>query len=139
MFNKLFNNPNKHLTQELNNLAARLPETRWLALVNGNGLIRASFPDPLSDPDRITAMTAAAGSLGERILKELKSGELRYQLLGGTTGTILTLVLSPDYLLTLNLRPITSVDALFAALRAESTPLWQAINLPQPAHWLEGA
>jgi predicted regulator of Ras-like GTPase activity (Roadblock/LC7/MglB family) len=72
------------LNQILNQLAASLPETRWLILLDKNGVVKASFPDFISETDRIAAMSAAALSLGGRVTKDPKGGELQYTLFGGT-------------------------------------------------------
>jgi predicted regulator of Ras-like GTPase activity (Roadblock/LC7/MglB family) len=65
------------LDQVLNRLAAELPETRWLLLMDEHGIEKASFPNFIDGTDRIAAMSVASSSLGERVVKELKGGGLR--------------------------------------------------------------
>src|SRR3989304_129043 len=58
-------------------LANDLPKPEWVALVDQNGLIVACVPpEPPVETERISAMTAASGAMGDRVLRELEGGGL---------------------------------------------------------------
>ena len=131
----MFGHQRVKLNQILNQLAAHLPESRWLLLLDKHGRDKASFPDVVSDPARISAMSAAALSLGQRITAELRGGDLRYTLFGGTLNLHMIVALSSDYVLALGLRPGASVDTLLNALKDSLTPLLQELKIEMPSEW----
>lgn len=99
--------------RSLARITTEIPEIHWAALVTSHGLLRGSFPpQPGLGGDRLSAMSAAMLSLGERIANELKDGELRYTLIAGSEGATLLLVLSRDDVLTLGLSPDASFQAV---------------------------
>jgi predicted regulator of Ras-like GTPase activity (Roadblock/LC7/MglB family) len=64
--------------------------------VKSNGVFLGSFPSkPGVGTDRISAMSAAMSSLGERIASELRNGNMQYTLIAGTNGISLTIELNP--------------------------------------------
>jgi hypothetical protein len=131
---KLFGGSDAELNQALAELAADLPETRWLVLLDPSGIAKASFPADMQI-DRPSAMGAALLSLGERIVHELAGGEFRYVLLSGSLGVTLAVTLTKDALLLLNLRPGVSADAVLAALGRLVGPLAHRLGGETPG-WL---
>lgn len=131
----MFGSQRIKLNQILNQLAANLPESRWLLLMDKHGRDKASFPDFVTEPVRITAMTAATMSLGQRVTTELKGGDLRYALFGGTLNLHLIVMLSSDYVLALGVRPGTSLDTLLRALKESIKPLLSELKIEMPSGW----
>jgi predicted regulator of Ras-like GTPase activity (Roadblock/LC7/MglB family) len=122
------------IERDLGFLAAQVEATCWIALVTSRGLLQGTFPaQPGIDTDRITAMSAALLSLGERITSELNDGKLQYSLLAGDEGATLLLLLSPDYVLTVGLNRETFTPLIFERLREALNPLLKTLqitNLP---------
>ena len=121
--------PNSLQVKEaLAQLVLASPEIVRTTLVTSTGLARGSFP-PQTAEDRISAMSAAMLSLGERICGELGSGEMRYAIIAGAKTLQLLIVLSEDYALELELRPNVSVDAALNAVKESTRPLLQALRI----------
>jgi predicted regulator of Ras-like GTPase activity (Roadblock/LC7/MglB family) len=121
----------RQVTEGLTQLALASPEVVRATLVTSTGLLRGSFPQQAAE-DRISAMSAAMLSLGERICGELGSGEMRYVILAGSKTSQLLIVLSKDYALELELRPNVSVDAVLNAIKESTGPLLQALRIETP-------
>jgi predicted regulator of Ras-like GTPase activity (Roadblock/LC7/MglB family) len=115
------------VNEALAQLALGTPAVVRATLVTSTGLTRGSFPRQAAKEDRISAMSAAIMSLGERICNELGSGELRYAVIAGSQTTQLLIVLSEDYALELELRPNISVDETLGALRESIPSLAQSL------------
>jgi predicted regulator of Ras-like GTPase activity (Roadblock/LC7/MglB family) len=98
------------VNEALSQLVLGTPAVVRAALVTSTGLARGSFPRQAAEEDRISAMSAAIMSLGERICNELGNGDLRYAVIAGTKTTQLLIMLSEDHALELELRPNVSVD-----------------------------
>jgi len=110
--------------QALDPIARSVPEARWIALVTVDGLpcgIVNAFAG--IEADRVSAMSAAMLSLGERISYELKNGNLQYNLIAGADGFSFVLVLSGDYILAMGLRRDASIPDLLVKLRGLLLPL----------------
>lgn len=117
----IFRKRDSNLTHHLSQLAAGLPEVRWLALSDTNGMICGCWP-ALKDEDRLSAMAAAAISFGERIANEMKLGSLCYSLIAGELGQQIVIGLMPKKMLVIGMRPKASLDKLLGALQ-HSLPL----------------
>lgn len=118
------------LDRALARLAIEPPDATWVALVRDNGLPVGCFPSqPGPGEDRIAAMSAAVLSLGERISRELRSGELHYALIAGVDGLTLVIVLSKAHVLALGLPRGVSLDAAFDGLRLSMIPLLQLLEI----------
>ena len=124
--------PNSPQVKEaLAQLVLASPEVVRATLVTSTGLLRGSFPQQAAQ-DRISAMSAAMLSLGERICRELGSGEMRCVIIVGSQTSQLLIVLSEDYVLELELRPNVSVDSVLNALKESTGPLLQALGIETP-------
>lgn len=125
---------NAQVERDLAHIAMKLSNARWVALVKCNGLLYSIFPSHSEiGEDRISAMSAAMMSLGERIARELKDGEFQYTLIAGADGMTLMLGLSQDYVLTIGLSRDISVSTVFESLRESILPLLRTLqieNLP---------
>jgi predicted regulator of Ras-like GTPase activity (Roadblock/LC7/MglB family) len=134
MINKLFGSkadslPEKipdcaYLERLLAEVALDIPQIEWIALVKSNGVFIGSFPSkPGVETDRISAMSAAMSSLGERIASELNNGNMQYTLIGGTNGISVMIELSPKYLLAIGLKKNVSIEESLCRLQETSIPL----------------
>jgi uncharacterized protein len=121
----------RQVTEGLTQLVLASPDVVRATLVTSTGLLRGSFPQQAAE-DRISAMSAAMLSLGERICGELGSGEMRYVILAGSKTSQLLIVLSKGYALELELRPNVSVDAVLNAIKESTGPLLQALRIETP-------
>jgi len=118
----------RQINEALSQLVLESPAIVRATVVTVDGLTRASFPSQTAE-DRISAMSAAMLSLGERICNELGSGEMRYTIIAGAKTLQLLIVLSEDYVLELELRPNVSVDAALNAIKESTGPLLQALRI----------
>lgn len=118
------------LLRVLGQLAEELPAPDWVALVDSNGLIVACVPnDPAVDADRISAMTAASVQMGDRVLKEIDGGGLRYASIAGSVRQHLTVVLSKDRLLSIGLKPDVPAHATFGPVGRWVPELLRALHM----------
>ena len=122
----------RQVNEALTQLVLASPEVVRATLVTSTGLTRGSFPQQTAK-ERISAMSAAMLSLGERICSELGSGDLRYTLIAGAKTLQLLVVLNQDYALELELRPNVSVDAVLNAIKESTGSLLQALRIGTPS------
>lgn len=120
------------LEKALARLCVESPQAAWAALVRADGVFVRCFPSqhPV-DEDRVAAMSAAILALGERIAKELQSGDLHYALVGGVKSLNLVIALDSRYVLTLGLAPDVSLDTAFEGLRLNAIPLLQQLDIAE--------
>lgn len=105
------------LLRVLGEMARELPEPEWVGLVDKDGLIVACVPaDPPVEAERISAMTAASVMMGNRVLQEIEGGQMRYASIAGSRRQHLTVVVSPDRLLSIGIRPEVPAQATFGPL-----------------------
>lgn len=118
------------LLRVLGRLAEELPQPEWVALVDSNGLIMACVPnEPVVDTDRISAMTAASVMMGDRVLKEIDGGAMRFASIAGSVRQHLTVVLSKDRLLSIGLKPDVPAHATFAPVGRWVPELLRALHM----------
>jgi predicted regulator of Ras-like GTPase activity (Roadblock/LC7/MglB family) len=81
-----------------------MPDLHWAAIVSADGILLTIY-DPLgkAEPDRASAMAAAALSLGERISRELRQGDLTYQIVAGDQGSFIAYPIKDALVLALSL------------------------------------
>ena len=105
------------LERVLSQLAADLPDPHWVALVDDQGLVLSCIPEaPPIGEDRIAAMTGAVLGVGERVMKEVEGGPLRYVNLAGAQRQYLMVVLAPERLLSIGLDPQVAAQVTFRPL-----------------------
>ena len=149
MFRKIFDNlpkstVNPPLFKEdeivpiLKTIAERLRQANWIALMTMSG---AHIQEILGlgdlDQDRVAAMSAAAMSLGDRIIEELENGRLTYTIIAGKKGILLFKPLNHQFLLTLNLWPDTAIDDILRHLEESLPPLLSLIGVEQESEEAE--
>jgi predicted regulator of Ras-like GTPase activity (Roadblock/LC7/MglB family) len=77
------------MVDRLRDLQANTTDVAASALVSVDGLIMASALPPTVEEDRVSAMSAAMLSLGERIASELRRGTLDQVYIRGNQGYVL--------------------------------------------------
>ncbi|MGB7341251.1 MAG: roadblock/LC7 domain-containing protein [Phototrophicaceae bacterium] len=113
----------EQLMEKLRDLQASSGDVEAAAIVSVDGLSMASMLQPGIEEDRVSAMSAAMLSLGERIASELDRGELDQVNVKGENGyviltsigeeAVLTVIARKDAKLGLILLDVTrAVDAL---------------------------
>jgi predicted regulator of Ras-like GTPase activity (Roadblock/LC7/MglB family) len=105
------------LEQVLSEIARRMPNLHWAAIVSVKGLVHTIYdPFAKADPDRTSAMAAAALSLGQRISHELRHGGLTYAVIAGDQGLFVTYPIGEAFVLALSLPAEAEVDTAIEAL-----------------------
>ena len=92
------------LVGRLTDLQATSPDIEGSAIVSVDGLSIASALRPDIEEDRVSAMSAAMLSLGERIATELGRGKLDQVYIKGKNGYVILLAIGEDAVLTIMAR-----------------------------------
>ena len=105
------------LEQVLSETARRMPDLDWAAVVSVNGVVHTMY-DPFgkTEPDRTSAMAAAALSLGERISRELRHGDLTYAVIAGEQSLFITYPIGDTFVLALSLPAEVEVGRVIEGL-----------------------
>ena len=88
------------IVDRLRELHASSPSTEASAVVSVDGLSIASALPQGVEEDRVSAMSAAMLSLGERIANELGRGTLEQVFVGGEKGCVVLMAVGPGAVLT---------------------------------------
>ena len=91
----------QQLVEELKKLQVSSPDIQASAIVSADGLIIASALPHNVEEDRVSAMSAAMLSLGERISLELKRGNLDQVYIRGDNGYVMLIAVGEDAVLTI--------------------------------------
>ncbi len=105
------------LTEALYNLQAGASEIEASAIVSVDGLIIASALPAGSEEDRVSAMSAAMLSLGERIAIELGRGSLEQVYIKGDTGYVILMSVGEEAVLTALAYPKAKLGLVFLEMR----------------------
>ncbi len=101
------------MVDRLKDLQAGTPDIEASAVVSVDGLIMASSLPAGVDEDRISAMSAAMLSLGDRIASELARGTLEQVHIRGTEGIIVLKAIGEDAVLTVLARAQAKLGLIF--------------------------
>lgn len=101
------------MVDRLKDLQAGTPDIEASAVVSVDGLIMASSLPAGVDEDRISAMSAAMLSLGDRIASELARGVLEQVHIRGTDGIIVLKAIGEDAVLTVLARAQAKLGLIF--------------------------
>ena len=88
------------MVKRLRDLQANTPDIEASAVVSVDGLIMASALAATIEEDRVSAMSAAMLSLGERIASELGRGLLDQVYVKGSNGYVLLMSVGEEAVLT---------------------------------------
>ncbi len=92
------------LMDKLHDLRASSGDVEAAAIVSVDGLSMASLLPPGVEEDRVSAMSAAMLSLGERIASELTRGELEQVNVKGNNGYVILTSVGEEAVLTVMAR-----------------------------------
>jgi predicted regulator of Ras-like GTPase activity (Roadblock/LC7/MglB family) len=116
------------MIQRLRDLQANTPEVEASAVVSVDGLIMASSLPAGVEDDRVSAMSAAMLSLGERIAHELGRGMLEQVFVHGNSGYVLLLSVGNEAVLTVLAREQAKLGLVFLEARRAATDLAQLVE-----------
>lgn len=111
------------MVDRLRDLQAGTPDIEASAVVSVDGLIMASSLPGGVDEDRISAMSAAMLSLGDRIADELNRGRLERVYISGTNGIIVLMAIGEDAVLTVLARKTAKLGLIFLDARRAAEDL----------------
>lgn len=103
----------ERMAERLRDLQASSPDIEASAVVSADGLIIASALPADVEEDRVSAMSAAMLSLGERIAGELRRGELHQLYVKGENGYVVLMAIGQDAVLTAMARDKAKLGLLF--------------------------
>jgi predicted regulator of Ras-like GTPase activity (Roadblock/LC7/MglB family) len=113
----------EQMTDRLRDLQTSSTDVEASALVSVDGLIMASALPPDVEEDRVSAMSAAMLSLGERIAVELGRGTLDQVYIRGDSGYVLLLDVGEVAVLTVLARKDAKLGMLFLDMKRAAADL----------------
>ncbi len=111
------------IVQRLKDLQASTPDIEASALVSVDGLIIASALPRDVEEDRVSAMSAAMLSLGERIASELGRGTLDQVYVHGSNGYVILMAVGQEAVLTVLARENAKLGLVFLDMRRATQDL----------------
>jgi len=127
------------MREQLRLLADSIPTAYFMGIISVDGLRIASYiPKGVksirksSEEDWVSAMSAAMLGLGERVVSELRGGLYKFGVLKGDAGTIFSVVLGEEYVLTFGAREVKSLDSILVILQQGCQPLLKMLEVPTP-------
>jgi len=115
------------MVDRLRELQASSPDVEASAVVSVDGLtIASSLPRDVEE-DRVSAMSAAMLSLGERIANELGRGALNQVYIKGQNGYVVLMAVGEDAVLTVLAREQAKLGLLFLDMRRATQDLVKLI------------
>lgn len=107
----------------LRDLQASSTDVEASAVVSVDGLTMASALPADVEEDRVSAMSAAMLSLGERIATELGRGKLDQVYIHGQTGYVILMSIAAEAVLTVLARDKAKLGLLFLDMRRATEDL----------------
>lgn len=111
------------MVDRLRDLASGTPDVEASAVVSVDGLIMASALPANVEEDRVSAMSAALLSLGERIASELGRGDLEQVYIKGTKGYVMLTSVGEEAVLTILVRANAKLGLIFLDMRRAAEDL----------------
>ena len=115
------------MVERLRDLQASSPDIEASAVVSVDGLTIASALPQGVEEDRVSAMSAAMLSLGERIASELGRGSLDQVYIKGQTGYVILMSVGEEAVLTALAREQAKLGLIFLDMRRAAADLSQMI------------
>ncbi|MCL7452184.1 MAG: roadblock/LC7 domain-containing protein [Anaerolineae bacterium] len=113
----------ERMVARLKDLQASTPDIEASAIVSVDGLIMASALPPDVEEDRVSAMSAAMLSLGERIAGELGRGLLDQVYVRGANGYVILTAVGEEAVLTVLARKDAKLGLVFLDMRRAAEDL----------------
>jgi len=115
------------MVERMRELQVSSPDIEASAVVSVDGLIIASaLPDGVEE-DRVSAMSAAMLSLGERIATELGRGSLEQVYIKGISGYVVLMAVGEDAVLTALASEQAKLGLIFLDMRRAAEDLLKLI------------
>jgi predicted regulator of Ras-like GTPase activity (Roadblock/LC7/MglB family) len=111
------------MVDRLRDLHASSPDIEASAIVSVDGLIIASALPAGSEDDRVSAMSAAMLSLGERIASELGRGSLQQVYVKGEKGYVVLVSVGEEAVLTVLAREQAKLGLMFLEMHRAAEDL----------------
>jgi uncharacterized protein len=111
------------MVDRLRDLQSTTPEIEASAVVSVDGLIMASSLPAGVEEDRVSAMSAAMLSLGERISNELGRGMLDQVYIKGNSGYVILMSVGEEAVLTTLVREGAKLGLIFLDMRRTADDL----------------
>jgi predicted regulator of Ras-like GTPase activity (Roadblock/LC7/MglB family) len=111
------------MMDRLRDLQASSTDVEASAIVSVDGLTMASALPSDVEEDRVSAMSAAMLSLGERIATELGRGKLDQVYIKGQTGYVILMSIAAEAVLTVLARDQAKLGLLFLDMRRAAEDL----------------
>ena len=118
----------EQLVHRLRSMQAAAPDIEASAIVSVDGLIMASALPAEVEEDRVSAMSAAMLSLGERIAEELGRGALNQVYIKGSNGYIVLASIGSDAVLTALVRQDGKLGLVFLEMRRAAQDLVKLVG-----------
>lgn len=118
----------EEMVKRLREMQNATPEIEASAVVSVDGLTIASALPSNVEEDRVSAMSAAMLSLGERIATELKRGELDQVYIHGDDGYVILSAIGTEAVLTALAREKAKLGLVFLEMRRAADDLSQLID-----------
>jgi len=116
------------IVKRLRDMHAASPDIEGSAVVSVDGLIIASALPGGSEEDRVSAMSAAMLSLGERIANELGRGALDQVFIRGKNGFVILTSIGQEAVLTALAREDAKLGLVFLEMRRAAEDLVSIIR-----------
>lgn len=117
----------QQLVEELKKLQISSPDIQASAIVSVDGLIIASALPHNVQEDRVSAMSAAMLSLGERISQELRRGNLDQVYIRGDNGYVMLIAVGEDAVLTILAGVKAKLGLIFLDIKRTAAALEELI------------
>ena len=121
-------NRSEQMVDRLRSMQAAAPDIEASAVVSVDGLIMASSLPANVEEDRVSAMSAAMLSLGERIASELGRGSLEQVYIKGKTGFIILTSVGSEAVLTALARQEAKLGLIFLEMRRAAEDLVKLVG-----------
>ena len=118
----------EELVKRLQAMQAAAPDIEASAIVSVDGLIMASALQQGVEEDRVSAMSAAMLSLGERISSELGRGGLEQVYIKGNAGSIVLTAVGEEAVLTALARQEAKLGLIFLEMRRAAEDLVKLVG-----------
>jgi len=119
----------ERLVRRLQELQMGTPDVEATAVVSVDGLTIASSLPADVEEDRVSAMSAAMLSLGERIASELRRGALDEVYIKGENGYVVLRAVGEEAVLTVLARQQTKLGLLFLDMRRAAKDLAMILSV----------
>lgn len=116
------------MVDRLRSMQAAAPDIEASAVVSVDGLIMASALQQGVEEDRVSAMSAAMLSLGERISGELGRGSLEQVYIKGGSGSIVLTSIGTEAVLTALARQEAKLGLIFLEMRRAAEDITKLVG-----------